>query len=254
VQAIGKQDPYVVIETTTGLEFKTKAHTDGGVNPQWGETFKMVFGAGDQKAVRITFTVRDENIMVDTTIGACNFLLADLAALSRIEPQFHRLTKGGSDKTVGWLAIKVKFIPGMCLTVHKVRKLQIVQAIGKQDPYVVITLGDQKVKTKVKTDAHQEATFEEKFYFVKPHTKDQKDDKDLTFDVLVRDENVVVDADIGHLKIKWSTLESKKGQKGWYGLVRGADGRAEAGEILLSLSDYSLSDLIGQPRVEQARS
>jgi len=211
VQAVGKQDPYVVLQTTTGLEFKTKAHTDGGVNPQWGETFKLVFGASDQKTVRVTFTVRDENILVDTTIGSCNFLLPDLAALARIEPQFHRLTKGGSDKTVGWLAIKVKFTPGMCLTVHKVRKLQIVQAVGKQDPYVLISLGSQKVKTSVKTDAHQEATFDEKFYFIKPQQqKDQKDEKETSFQIVVRDENVMVDADIGHLRIKWSTLESKK--------------------------------------------
>jgi Ca2+-dependent lipid-binding protein len=255
VQAVGKQDPYVVIETTTGLEFKTKAHNDGGANPQWGETFKLVFGASDQKgSQRITFTVRDENILVDKTIGACSFLLQDFAGLTRIEPQFHRLTNGGSDKTVGWLALKVKFTPGMCLIVHKVRKLQVVQAIGKQDPYVVISLGNQKVKTKVKTDAHQEATFEEKFFFVKPTPKDQKDEKETTFHVLVRDENVMVDEDIGHLRIKWSTLESKKAQKSWYGLVRGEDGRQEAGEILLSMCDYTLDDLIGKPIPQKERS
>lgn len=76
-ESLGTQDPYVKI-TARNQEFKTKTHTDGGVNPKWEEVFEIdVKFIGDD----IVFMFMNANSMSDDdNIGMLKCKMTTLCA------------------------------------------------------------------------------------------------------------------------------------------------------------------------------
>jgi Ca2+-dependent lipid-binding protein len=64
-EVFGKMDPFVTIEYQ-GMEFKTKTIRNGGMRPQWNETFEIdVFSLSDD----IKISIIDEDVIVNDLVG-----------------------------------------------------------------------------------------------------------------------------------------------------------------------------------------
>jgi len=64
-EVIGKMDPFVTIEYQ-GMEFKTKTIRNGGMRPQWNETFEIdVYSLSDD----IKISIIDEDVIVNDLVG-----------------------------------------------------------------------------------------------------------------------------------------------------------------------------------------
>lgn len=71
---IGKMDPYVIVSTRM-QRFRTKTQDDAGLTPAWADEVIEI----DVKYVGddITFTVMDEDITSDDTVGSCTVKLTE---------------------------------------------------------------------------------------------------------------------------------------------------------------------------------
>ena len=64
-EVIGKMDPFVTIEYQ-GMEFKTKTIRNGGMRPQWNESFEIdVYSLSDD----IKISIIDEDVIVNDLVG-----------------------------------------------------------------------------------------------------------------------------------------------------------------------------------------
>jgi len=242
VQTIGKQDPYVVLEGPSGQKYKSKWHEDGGATPVWDQTFYVNFPAsGEAKDRVVKVSVWDKNLLSDNEIGVANFSAGDLLQFVGKGGQWHALTSG-KGKYAGSIFLDVGFNPGLGVKVIEGKDLKNVQTVGKQDPYVLITLGDQKVRTKEHNDGGTTPKWtDELHFFVNNPNIDQGEEKQNAFTFEVIDANVVLDKPIGIASIPFSILAKAKGQgPKWYPVFRGTKEKENVGQISLSTEVYTI--------------
>ena len=105
VESFGTQDPYVKIKARM-QEFKTKTHTDGGINPKWEEVFEIdVKYIGDD----VEFFFMNENSMTDhDNIGHLKCKMTALCANKGVDDWWAMQVKG---KEVGKIHISTNWIP-----------------------------------------------------------------------------------------------------------------------------------------------
>jgi len=242
VQLIGKQDPYVVIEGPAEQKYKSKWHDDGGRTPVWEQTFHIYFPAkGDVKDRVVKFVVWDKNLVSDNVIGHANFNAGDLLGFDNKGPQWHGLTTPGG-KYAGSIFLDVHFTPGIGITVHEGKDLRDVQKLGKQDPYVVIQLGDQKASTKEVSGGGTAPKWTNETHFFSPNLNvDPEEQKQNLFVFDVVDANVISDTKIGQMTVPYSELARQKG-KGpqWYPIYFGKKDKENAGQISLTVEGYTI--------------
>jgi len=242
VQTIGKQDPYVVIEGPQGQKYKTKWHEDGGRTPTWDEDIHVYFPShGEAKDRVVKLSVWDKNLVSDDVVAYINFNAGDLLSFNGKGPQWHGMTtpKG---KYAGSVFLDVTFVPGIGITVNEGKDLRDVQRIGKQDPYVEIILGEQKVKTKESPDGGTKPKWSgETHFFANNPNLDPAEEKQNAFFFEVRDSNVMSDKTIGAFNIPYSFVAAAAGKGAqWYPVYKGKKEKEAAGEISLTVEKYTL--------------
>jgi len=187
VESFGKQDPYVKLNF--GEEkAKSKVHQDGGKNPSWEQNFSLSIAESD--AV-LHLEVWDDNTFKDSFIGQVDIPRASLLR-QKAAVWYTVFNKGKkSDEKRGQVLLAAEFFPGQTeeaqdddadapeaaapaegeaaagktfkFTIHKAKKLPVVDKMGAQDPYVRCKALSQEHTTAVKTDAGTEPVWEESF-------------------------------------------------------------------------------------------
>jgi Ca2+-dependent lipid-binding protein len=118
--------------------------------------------------------------------------------------------------------------------------------ISKQDPYIMITIGDQTLKTKAKSNAGKTAVWNETLTFT---DLGRLEFKSQTVLIRALDKDMIMDDDIGRVVIPLSELLSSQGQREYELFTRG-DLSKSVGRVLLTISDGSLGSagMIGMGR------
>jgi len=173
MDAWGKQDPYCKFEIGSGVKRKSKVIKDGGTNPYFGEE-ELEFWVDHRSWMHpLKMTVWDEDIGSDDFIGGRDFSV--LPFMSQTPGESVRKWIPILDKKkekAGELEIGFAFYPAGRLNVHlrKGRHLYDADNLGKQDPYVKLTLlskkwGDVVVKSKTDTDGGTEPVWDQTLSF-----------------------------------------------------------------------------------------
>jgi len=242
VQLIGKQDPYVVLDGPHNQKYKSKWHEDGGRSPTWEQVFQVYFSeSGEAKDRAVHLSVWDKNLVSDTVIGQVTYHAGDLLGFSGKGPQWHGITTPKAGKYAGSLWLDITFQPGLGIHVLEGKNLTIVQSVGKQDPYVVLHLGDQKVRTKECSDGGANPKWtNELHYFANNPNVDPEEEKQNSFHFDVIDANVLVDKAIGTATVPFSVLAKAQGQgPKEYPIFRGRD-KEHAGVLIISTEHYKV--------------
>jgi Ca2+-dependent lipid-binding protein len=104
-ESFGTMDPFVQVKSRN-QEFKTKVHTDGGVNPKWEEVFEIdVKYIGDD----VEFFFMNKNSMSDAdNIGHLKCKMTALCANKGVDDWWDVMLKG---KEVGKIHLSSNWIP-----------------------------------------------------------------------------------------------------------------------------------------------
>ncbi|KAG7395778.1 hypothetical protein PHYBOEH_003176 [Phytophthora boehmeriae] len=153
MELIGKQDPYCQL-TVGKFSKRGKTVARGGRNPYFGEE-ELLFWFGDDIWTNpIELRVFDEDIGSDDLIGEAKFSVLHFMAHSGAQEHTIPLRNGSSP--AGEVVVRIEFFPAGVLTVtcHAAKQLRSVDTIGRQDPYVKLTLDGRATKAvrKTKTD------------------------------------------------------------------------------------------------------
>lgn len=164
MELIGKQDPYCKL-SIGAFSKRSKTINKGGRNPYFGEEEVVFWITEDLWTHRMQLALFDEDIGSDDLIGDATFSV--LHFMEKLGSQEHVIALKNSGHNAGEVVVKVEFFPAGDLTVRCVaaRQLRSVDAIGRQDPYVKLTLEGRAtksvMKTKTDTDGGREPEWED---------------------------------------------------------------------------------------------
>lgn len=169
MELIGKQDPYCKLSIG---QYSKRGRTiqKGGRNPYFGEEELLFWITEDLWVNHFHLRVFDEDIGSDDLIGETQFSV--LHFMEKFGPQEHAIMLKNSGQNAGEILMKIEFFPAGILTIRCIagKELRSVDAIGRQDPYVKITVEGRAtkivMKTKTDTDGGREPEWEnEEFRF-----------------------------------------------------------------------------------------
>lgn len=185
MEMFGKQDPYCQFELGEQV-LRTATVEKGGRNPWFDEEVVDVWIDHENWAEDLVFRAFDEDMASDDLIGQCRFtLIPYLSSFEAAEIWVQLISAKG--KAAGEVRLGIQFFPAGHLRVHldRGRKLADTDLIGKQDPYVIMTLDGEvrsfRRQTKVDDDGGTEPVWDESFDF------DIVDHYQMDFDVMDRD-------------------------------------------------------------------
>ena len=185
MEMFGKQDPYCQFELGEQV-LRTATVEKGGRNPWFDEEVVDVWIDQENWTEDLVFRCFDEDMASDDLIGQCRFSLIPYLSSFEASEIWVQLISG-KGKAAGEVRLGIQFFPAGHLTVRveRGRKLADTDLIGKQDPYVIMTLDGEvrsfRRQTKVDTDGGTEPVWDETFHF------DIVDHYQLDFDVMDRD-------------------------------------------------------------------
>uniref|UniRef100_H3HB88 Uncharacterized protein n=1 Tax=Phytophthora ramorum TaxID=164328 RepID=H3HB88_PHYRM len=169
MELIGKQDPYCQLSIGKFTK-RGKTVERGGRNPYFGEEELLFWFGDDVWTQQMTLRVFDEDIGSDDLIGDAKFSVLHFMAHSGA--QEHAISLRNKGSPAGDVLLRIEFFPAGVLTVtcHAAKQLRSVDAIGRQDPYVKLTLDGRATqmvrKTKTDTDGGSEPEWSgEPFHF-----------------------------------------------------------------------------------------
>ncbi|ETP34389.1 hypothetical protein F442_17312 [Phytophthora nicotianae P10297] len=163
MELIGKQDPYCQLSIGKFTK-RGKTIERGGRNPYFGEEELLFWFGDDLWTQQMALRVFDEDIGSDDLIGDAKFSVLHFMAHRGAQEHAIQLRNKGSP--AGEVLIRIEFFPAGLLTVtcHAAKQLRSVDAIGRQDPYVKLTLDGRATqmvrKTKTDTDGGSEPEWE----------------------------------------------------------------------------------------------
>jgi Ca2+-binding EF-hand superfamily protein len=155
MELIGKQDPYCQLSIGKFTK-RGKTIEKGGRNPYFGEEELLFWFGDDLWTEPMALKVFDEDIGSDDLIGDATFSV--LHFMAHRGAQEHAIPLRNKGSPAGEVLMRIEFLPAGILTVtcHAAKQLRSVDAIGRQDPYVKLTLDGRAVqmvrKTKTDTD------------------------------------------------------------------------------------------------------
>jgi len=245
-ETLGKQDPFAKLKLSK-KEYRTKVHDGGGKVAKWDETFEFSLKARDDEE-KISLHVVNHNVISDAAIADTTLVVYDLIK-SPPNKKWFPVMHGG--KAAGEVCISVVFKPALVLQIVDCKNLHDVQTLGKQDPYVIISIGKDKDKNKSKTAVCDNGGKNPKWAkeimtFCRPLPPKQKPDvKDAKaaepeFDIQVFDHNTLKDAFIGVGKVTWSEMNKEKGKLRHFG-IRLSENGAAAGEVGITVTDWKFT-------------
>ena len=180
---MSKQDPYVTV-SVNGKTQKTDVHDNGGCDPSWNQALKFNFSDEDgwKGGDEVNFEIYDKDTLTDSRIGTAAMCIADLASFDQwIDVVSDGQRKGklrigaSYNKTEKVLreASKMKAMrsnrkigPGsLIICVEKAWDLIKCDLLGKQDPFVVLTINGVDKQTSVKDGAGEAAEWQETLKF-----------------------------------------------------------------------------------------
>ncbi|KAE9045219.1 hypothetical protein PR002_g2358 [Phytophthora rubi] len=159
MELIGKQDPYCQLSIGKFTK-RGKTIDKGGRNPYFGEEELLFWFNEDLWTQPMTLRVFDEDIGSDDLIGDAKFPV--LHFMAHRGAQEHAIPLRNKGSPAGEVLMRIEFLPAGVLTVtcHSAKQLRSVDAIGRQDPYVKLTLDGRATqmvrKTKTDTDGGSE--------------------------------------------------------------------------------------------------
>lgn len=241
-ELVGKQDPYCLAEFKDQRQ-RTNTVRNGGTNPYFNEDELELWVDGENWQYPIRFSAYDEDVGRDDFIGGASF--SCLPFLTTTKRQEVVVSLQAEKHAAGRVRLGVQFFPAGVLTVGVIeaRKLPDRDSVGRQDPYVVLTLDGEcrsfRQQTKVDTDGGRDPVWNQVFQFdVVDHfiLKVELFDKDL------------VDKDdfIGRVDIPLLPLFKKGIRDGWVPVKTMSKwGKEEhQGDIKLNL------DFVGPPGIK----
>jgi len=179
-EMVGKQDPYVKLAIASE-KFKTKVHTDGGLNPVWEQTFTFNI---DEAAEKFQMEVWDSEATMDDFIGLQVIPLTKLLSAQGV-PTWFEIRGRGKNKDIihGEIMLTAVFMPPveapksaaeagplwvsqdgiLKLTMHKGKDLYNTSLMGKQDPFVKLKVGTSEAKTKTHNKGGKFPSWEQDF-------------------------------------------------------------------------------------------
>jgi len=185
MEMFGKQDPYCQFELGDQV-LRTATVDKGGRNPWFDEEVVDIWVDHENWTDDLVFRCFDEDMASDDLIGQCRFsLIPYLSSFEAAEIWVQLISSKG--KAAGEVRLGMQFFPAGHLSVYvdKARKLADTDLIGKQDPYVILTLDGEvrsfRRQTNVDDDGGIAPVWEQKFDF------DIVDHFQLDFDVMDRD-------------------------------------------------------------------
>jgi len=141
----------------------------GGRNPYFGEEEICFWITEDSWVNNMILRLFDEDIGSDDFIGEGQFsVLTPMRNLGQSDNVVQLINNG---KSAGEVLLKVQFYPAakLSITCIKGRKLRDVDSVGRQDPYIKLTLEGVSIKsvmqTKTDTDGGTEPEWNETFLF-----------------------------------------------------------------------------------------
>ncbi|TMW66507.1 hypothetical protein Poli38472_004272 [Pythium oligandrum] len=167
MELIGKQDPYCKL-TIGSFTKRGKTVQKGGRNPYFGEEELLFWITEDLWVNKMQLSVFDEDTGSDDLIGEAQFSV--LHFMESLQSEEHAIPLKNSGQKAGDVVMRVTFYPAGILTLHchAARQLRSVDAIGRQDPYVKITVEGKATKaikkTKTDTDGGREPEWENEVF------------------------------------------------------------------------------------------
>ncbi|KAF4320248.1 hypothetical protein BBO99_00005818 [Phytophthora kernoviae] len=153
MELIGKQDPYCQL-TVGKFSKRSKTVARGGRNPYFGEEELLFWFGDDFWTNQIELRVFDEDIGSDDLIGEAKFSV--LHFMAHRGTQEHEIPLRNGSSPAGEVVVRIEFFPAgvLAVTCHAAKQLRSVDTIGRQDPYVKLTLDGRATKAirKTKTD------------------------------------------------------------------------------------------------------
>jgi Ca2+-dependent lipid-binding protein len=268
-----RQDPFIEITLGHQTE-KTSSKTRAGLNAVWNETltFSKLERLPEGKSYDVIIGAWDKNLIKDVEIGnvkipldellsnqgqQCEYKLHDAKDSSKIAGcvllcvflgeglgKQHGLGVGGLPGLVehGTTGMSTSDTPGgigvssgnLAITVNSAQFLHDQGIISKQDPYIMITIGDQTLKTKAKSNAGKTAAWDETLTFT---DLGRLDYKNQTVEIRALDKDMLIDDDIGRVVIPLSELLNSQGKREYELFSRGDLSKSKnVGRVLLTVS------------------
>lgn len=233
------QSPYAVVTYGKGAH-RTRPHSSGGQYPDFAEGGDAVACFEfDPEVEHVRVDLWNANWFCDDKLG---FVVIPVDELWRSVTKEARPTEyhmeGKSSR--GVITLTAFYVPPLHVTIHRCRDLLDVQAVGKQDPFVVVTVpgafGRQQQRTAVCRDGHKDPKWEtathtfllrHQWHLQRPPADEKKaDDADrpqgpgMTFQVV--NENAVKNANIAYTRVPWElTLKTWLRGPVWTQLLKG---------------------------------
>lgn len=156
MEMFGKQDPYCLFELGE-QSLRTATIDKGGRNPWFDEEVVDMWIDSSNWTDDLVFRCFDEDVASDDLIGQCRFSLIPYLSTFDAEEIWIQLVSS-KGKAAGEVRLGVQFFPAGHLHVHveKARKLADTDLIGKQDPYVVLTLDGEVRSFRRQTAVHED--------------------------------------------------------------------------------------------------
>ncbi|KAF0697165.1 Aste57867_12159 [Aphanomyces stellatus] len=234
MELVGKQDPYCKFEHNA-LTKRTKTIDKGGTNPYFGEEEVCFWITGETWVHDMIVKLFDEDVGSDDFIGEGKIsVLAPMQVLGQSELRIP-LTNGG--KAAGELLVKIEFFPAGHLVIRCLagRKLRDVDTVGRQDPYLKLSLEGACIKTNCRTEVDNDGGKEPEWD--QPFDFDVVDQFNMVIECWDHD-NMGDDDLIGELNLSLLPIFRYGYLDEWYPLAfHGKFGSTQkAGELHLELS------------------
>lgn len=167
MELIGKQDPYCKL-SMGNFSKRGKTVQKGGRNPYFGEEELLFWITEDLWVNKMQLSVFDEDIGSDDLIGDAQFSV--LHFMDKLGAQEQAIALKNNGSTAGEIVARIEFFPAGMLKIQcfAARQLRSVDAIGRQDPYVKLTIEGKAtkavMKTQTDTDGGREPEWEDELF------------------------------------------------------------------------------------------
>lgn len=263
------QDVYTKLTLGTHEE-DTPVAKGGGVTPEWASEPTFFLGIGDQdneKADKLNIQVKVSNTFCDDIIGETDLPLEKLCqeALEQKAGKklWYWLGKNGSPSAKGGeIALTLRYVSPLTVTLYEAKELTDVQWVGKQDPYTIVEFvgcvvkGDSGVrKTKVHDDGDRNPKWNQSFSFnlfdeqemaelkekVDRQPESMKKNPNAGLWLQIMDLENLIDRPIAYCWIDYARAQElrKTRQPTWFDLCKGSKDQKSsehAGKVLISFS------------------
>jgi len=238
-EMFGKNDPFARFKLSDESQ-KTRTVDNAGDACSWEESLTFTLSSKEDQ-VNMVVQVVNRNPIKDSLIGDVRVQVIDL--IRGVNKKWFQLTY--DNKLSGEICLSSKYTPALHLEVNECKNLRSVQLIGRQDPFVKLTIrGGRKHEefrethqTVVNDDGGKNPKWASSdfFFHLPPENSDYAESEKPRIEFEIINHNLVKNDLIGTGTIPYDVLKKSSGPT-WYPVMHGSK---QAGEICLTVLPYA---------------